>query len=81
MALPTEAFARAVKAKTRTIYAASPLFNGGFTEALSITNPEDGKKLFPDPDPKKWKKALTAIEDLSILQMQTIIIFLNRIKE
>jgi len=62
LALPTKGVARAVKAKT-LIYAASPLFNGGFTEALSITNPEDGKKLFPDPDPKKWEKALTAIED------------------
>ena len=62
LALPTKGVARAVKAKT-LIFAASPLFNGGFAEALTITNPEDSKRLFPDHDPKKWNKALIAIED------------------
>lgn len=62
LALPTKGVARAVKAKT-LIFAASPLFNGGFAEALTITNPEDGKRLFPDHDPKKWSRALIAIED------------------
>jgi hypothetical protein len=62
LALPTKGVARAVKAKT-LVFAASPLFNGGFAEALTVTNPEDGKRLFPDHDPKKWNRALAAIED------------------
>ena len=62
LGLPTKGVAHAVKAKT-LIFAASPLYNGGFAEALTITNPEDGKRLFPDHDPEKWKKALLAIED------------------
>ena len=61
LALPTKGVALAVIAKIR-ILAASPLFNGGYTEALQVTNP-DGKRLFPDADSNKWKLAQTAIEN------------------
>lgn len=61
LALPTKGVALAVIAKIR-ILAASPLYNGEYAEALSITNP-DGKRLFPDKDPKKWDLARTAIEN------------------
>ncbi len=47
-ATPTKAVAMAYRAKL-WVYAASPLFNGGYTEALSLTNP-DGKQLFPAKD-------------------------------
>lgn len=60
LALPTKGAALAIIAKLR-IMAASPLYNGGYEEALSITNP-DGKRLFPDYDPNKWNVALEAIE-------------------
>ncbi|MGL5785303.1 MAG: RagB/SusD family nutrient uptake outer membrane protein, partial [Bacteroidales bacterium] len=58
---PTKGAALAVRAKV-WIYAASPLLNGGFKEALNVTNP-DGKRLFPDYDESKWNKALKALED------------------
>lgn len=61
LALPTKGVALAVIAKTR-ILAASPLLNGGYQEALSVTNP-DGKRLFPDADPKKWNLAKEAMEE------------------
>ncbi len=61
LALPTKGVALAVIAKTR-ILVASPLYNGGYTEALTVTNP-DGKRIFPDADPKKWTVALKAIQD------------------
>ena len=38
------------------VYAASPLFNGGYKEALSLTN-HDGKRLFPDRHDNKWQTA------------------------
>lgn len=55
---PTKGVALAVKAKL-WMYAASPLFNGGYNEALSLKN-TDGKNLFPAADANKWNKALTA---------------------
>lgn len=55
---PTKGVALAVKAKL-LMYAASPLLNGGFTEALPLKN-KDGKQLFPAADPAKWNKALAA---------------------
>ncbi|MGL5771512.1 MAG: RagB/SusD family nutrient uptake outer membrane protein [Bacteroidales bacterium] len=58
---PTKGVALAVRAKM-WVYAASPLLNGGFKEALNVTNP-DGKRLFPDYDESKWNKALKALED------------------
>lgn len=62
LALPSKGVALAVKAKL-LILAASPLYNGEYEEALNKTNPEDGKKIFPAKDSKKWNVALTAIED------------------
>lgn len=61
LAVPTKGTALAIRARLM-IYAASPLFNGGNKEALSLTN-KDGKRLFPDKDPSKWEKALRAIQD------------------
>ncbi|MES2425986.1 MAG: RagB/SusD family nutrient uptake outer membrane protein [Bacteroidota bacterium] len=60
-AVPTKGVALAVKAKL-LVYAASPLFNGGFNEALSLKN-KDGKLLFPAADQTKWQKAKSALED------------------
>lgn len=55
---PTKGVALAVKAKL-WMYAASPLFNGGYQEAVNLAN-TDGKKLFPAADQSKWTKALEA---------------------
>ncbi|TXD45797.1 RagB/SusD family nutrient uptake outer membrane protein [Polaribacter sp. IC073] len=63
LALPTKGVALAVKAKL-WMYAASPLLNGGYVEALAIENPEDGKKIFPAFDNTKWQKALNATKEL-----------------
>lgn len=60
-AWPTKGVALAVRAKL-WLYAASPLLNGGYREALSVTNP-DGTRLFPDYDSGKWEKALAACKD------------------
>ena len=60
-AWPTQGVALAVRAKL-WLYAASPLLNGGYREALSVTNP-DGTRLFPDYDAGKWEKALAACKD------------------
>ena len=59
--MPTKGLALAVRAKL-WVYAASPLFNGGYKEALNVVN-SDGKKLFPERDEKKWEKALSALQD------------------
>lgn len=61
MLRPTKAAAMALRARL-WVYAASPLFNGGFEEALSITN-TDGKRLFPDHDAQKWQTAKERLED------------------
>lgn len=55
---PTKGVALAVKAKL-WMYAASPLYNGGYTEALGLKD-STGKALFPAADPAKWNKALAA---------------------
>ena len=60
-AVPTKGVALALRAKL-WVYAASPLYNGGFPESLSVTN-KDGVRLFPDEDPMKWQKAVEACED------------------
>lgn len=60
-AWPTKGVALAVRAKL-WLYAASPLLNGGYREALSVTNP-DGTRLFPDYGAGKWEKALAACKD------------------
>lgn len=59
--VPTKGVALAVKAKL-LVYAASPLFNGGFAEALQLKNP-DGKQLFPVAKAEKWEKAKVALEN------------------
>ena len=58
---PTKGVALAVRAKM-WMYAASPLLNGGYQEALSVKNP-DGKQLYPAANPQKWQKALSACKD------------------
>lgn len=58
---PTKGVALAVKTKL-WMYGASPLFNGGFAEALTITGSE-GKQLFPTKDPNKWNVALKAAKE------------------
>lgn len=59
---PTKAAALALRARL-WVYAASPLFNGGYKEALSLVDSE-GKRLFPDYDASKWQTAKTRLEDL-----------------
>lgn len=59
---PTKAAALALRARL-WVYAASPLFNGGYTEALSLTN-HDGKQLFPARDDNKWQTAKIHLEAL-----------------
>lgn len=61
LAVPTKGLALAVRGRLM-IYAASPLFNGGYTEALSLSN-TDGKRLFPDADESKWQLALDALQE------------------
>lgn len=60
-AVPTKGVALAVLAKL-WMYAASPLFNGEYTEGLELTN-KDGKQLFPAKDESKKQKALKACKD------------------
>src|SRR5690554_1358095 len=60
LAFPTKGTALALRAKLMT-FAASPLFNGGYNDALRLTN-TDGKRLFPDYDASKWQKALDACQ-------------------
>lgn len=59
---PTVTAAKALRAKV-WVYAASPLFNGGYPEALQVTN-TDGKHLFASYDPNKWIIAKERLEEL-----------------
>lgn len=59
---PTKVTVLALRAKL-WVYAASLLFNGGYGEALQLTN-KDGKHLFPDEDKTKWNTAKTHLETL-----------------
>lgn len=59
-AVPTKGAALAVIAKT-WVYAASPLLNGGYKEAVALKDSE-GKQLFPSYDGTKWEKALNALQ-------------------
>lgn len=61
-AAPTKAAAYAVIAKTR-MYEASPLFNGGYAEAVALRDDRD-IPLFPEADNSKWTVAVKALEDL-----------------
>lgn len=60
-AVPTKGVALALKAKL-WVYAASPLFNGGYDKAVALKD-NTGKSLFPAKDPKKWDKALSALQE------------------
>lgn len=60
MVRPTQAVVLAMRAKL-WVYAASKLFNGGYPEALELTN-KDGKKLFPTKDDNKWVIAKQHLE-------------------
>lgn len=60
-AVPTKGAALALRAKL-WVYAASPLFNGGWPEALALTNP-DGKRLFPDRDQTKLQTAVERLRE------------------
>lgn len=60
MVRPTKAVVLALRAKL-WVYAASKLFNGGYTEALELAN-NDGKLLFPVKDPSKWETAKRHME-------------------
>ncbi len=62
IARPTKTAALALRARL-WVYAASPLFNGGYEEALTVTN-NDGTRLFPDYDANKWVIAKTHLETL-----------------
>lgn len=59
---PTVTTAKALRARL-WVYAASPVFNGGYKESLDIVN-ADGKKLFAPYEPNKWVKAKTCLEEL-----------------
>ena len=59
---PTMTVAKALRAKL-WVYAASPLFNGGYKETLDIAN-TDGKKIFSSYDANKWVTAKSRLEDL-----------------
>lgn len=61
-AVPTKGAALALRAKL-WVYAASPLFNGGWPEAVALTN-KDGKRLFPDRDESKLQTAVDRLRDL-----------------
>ena len=60
MVRPTKAVVLALRAKL-WVYAASKLFNGGYKEALELTN-NDGKRLFSDYDASKWETAKRHLE-------------------
>ena len=60
-AVPTKGAALALRAKL-WVYAASPLFNGGWPEALALTN-KDGKRLFPDRNDSKLQTAVDRLRD------------------
>lgn len=59
---PTKVATLALRARL-WVYAASPLFNGGYPEALTVAN-HDGTLLFPVADSNKWLKAKERLEDL-----------------
>lgn len=61
---PTITVAKALRAKL-WVYAASPVFNGGYKESLDIAN-ADGKKLFAPYDANKWVTAKTRLEELFV---------------
>lgn len=61
---PTITAALALRAKL-WVYAASPVFNGGYQETLSLKN-ADGKALFRAYDREKWVTAKKRLEELFV---------------
>lgn len=61
-AAPTKAAAYAIIAKLH-VYAASPLFNGGYRAAMDLKD-DRGVQLFPEEDDSKWEKAVNALKEL-----------------
>lgn len=59
---PTKTAALALRAKL-WVYAASPLFNGKYPEALEVVN-KDGSKVFSPYNAEKWQTAKARLEDL-----------------
>lgn len=59
---PTKITARALRAKL-WVYAASPLFNGGWDKAMELKD-QDGKQIFPAKDQNKWVIAKQHLEEL-----------------
>lgn len=59
---PTKITAMALRAKL-WVYAASPLFNGGYAKAMEIID-KNGKQLFPARKPEKWTTAKNHLETL-----------------
>ena len=57
---PTKGAALAILAKLH-VYAASPLLNGGYSEAVALRDNQD-KQLFPAKDDGKWQTALNALQ-------------------
>ena len=57
---PTKATALALRAKL-WVYAASPLFNGGYQEAVQLKN-YDGSSIFPAYSEDKWRIAKQHLE-------------------
>ena len=57
---PTKAAALALRAKL-WVYAASPLFNGGYQEAMQLSN-NDGSPIFPAYSVEKWQTAKQHLE-------------------
>lgn len=60
MVRPTRAVVLAMRAKL-WVYAASKLFNGGYKEAMELTN-SDGSRIFPDYNASKWETAKKHLE-------------------
>ena len=61
MVRPTRAVVLALRAKL-WVYAASKLFNGGFSEAVALRDP-NGKQIFPAEDRNKWNIAKQHLEE------------------
>ncbi len=59
---PTKVTAMALRAKL-WVYAASPLFNGGWDKAMEVKDSE-GNQLFPAKDAGKWVTAKTHLKSL-----------------
>lgn len=61
---PTVTAALALRAKL-AVYAASPVFNGGYQETLALKN-KDGKAIFRAYDREKWVTAKKRLEELFV---------------